>query len=66
MKLEKIISFLLVLYFCLKVVEKIMYDMHHHLRYAVIDVSYGVFTYLTVPLMAIWFYKNMSTKKGTV
>ena len=66
MKLEKIISFLLVLYFCLKVVEKIMYDMHLRSRYVVIDISYGVFTYLTVPLLAIWFYKYMSTKKGTI
>jgi hypothetical protein len=50
----------------LKVVEKIMYDMHHHLRYVVIDVSYGVLTYLTIPLMAIWFYKSMDKKKGTI
>jgi hypothetical protein len=63
MKLGKIISLLLVLYVCLKVVEKVMYDMHYHLRYVVIDVSYGVLTYLTIPLMAIWFYKSMDKKK---
>lgn len=66
MKLGKIISLLLVIYFSLKVVEKIMYDMHHYLRYVVIDLSYGVLTYLTIPLMAIWFYKSMDKKKGTI
>ena len=66
MKLGKIISLLLVLYFVLKVVEKVMYDMHYYLRYVVIDVSYGVLTYLAIPLMAIWFYKSMDKKKGTI
>ena len=45
MKLGKIISLLLVVYFSLKVAEKIMYDMHHYLRYVVIDISYGVLPY---------------------
>jgi hypothetical protein len=66
MKLGKIISLLLVIYLCLTITNKFMYDMHHHLRYIVIDLSYYVLTYLTIPFMAIWFYLSTGNKKGTI
>lgn len=65
MKQEKIIGILLLFYFLLKVVEKFMYEAHHYLRYVVIDLSYGVLTYLTIPMIAFWFFRNSQIKKGT-
>jgi hypothetical protein len=65
MKLGKIISLLFVLYFCLKVLENILYVMHHPARNGIILISHGILTYFTIPLLAIWFYKNSDNKKGT-
>ena len=65
MKLGKIISLLLVIHFCLTVTNKYMYDIHSNSRLIVVDLSYYVLTYLTIPLIAIWFYKSTGNKKGT-
>jgi hypothetical protein len=39
--------------------------MHHPARNGIILISHGILTYFTIPLLAIWFYKNSDNKKGT-
>ncbi len=65
MKLGKIISFLLVIHFCLTVTIQYMYKIHSASRLMVVDLSYYALTYITIPLIAIWFYKSTGNKKGT-
>jgi hypothetical protein len=66
MKLGKIISLLIVIHFCLTVANQYMYSIHSNSRLIVVDLSYYVLTYLTIPLIAIWFYKSTGNKKGTI
>lgn len=64
MRLNKLISFFLVSYTVVNILERIFFEYNLRVRYATEILIYFLPPYVIVPLMAIWFFKNNAIKKG--